>query len=246
MSKRAWFKVVLLGFIVPLAACSDIGDAQDNDPLEPLNRKTHAFNTSLDRNVLRPVSLAYVNYVNDDVRAIFGNMSDNLKTPLDVANNILQGKLDMAVENSVKFVVNSTIGICGLGTPAQDLGIDGDETDFGETLHLWDVAEGPYIVLPLLGPSTGRDAVGRVADVALNPLRTIPSEELSVARSGFMVTDGLNARGEFDDTISELMHESTDSYEQLKLFYLQSRRFELDGISDDDYIDPYDDLFGDE
>ena len=146
MSKRAWFKVVLLGFIVPLAACSDIGDAQDNDPLEPLNRKTHAFNTSLDRNVLRPVSLAYVNYVNDDVRAIFGNMSDNLKTPLDVANNILQGKLDMAVENSVKFVVNSTIGIGGLGTPAQDLGIDGDETDFGETLHLWGVAEGPYIV----------------------------------------------------------------------------------------------------
>lgn len=247
MSKSAFCGPVFVLLFALLAGCSDLPSKEDNDPLESFNRKTHTFNVRLDKSVLQPVSLAYVNTVNKDFRTALGNAADNIQTPAHVVNNILQGRIDVAVENSLKFVLNTTVGIGGLGTPAQELGIHGDESGFGKTLHVWGVSEGPYIVLPILGPSTSRDAVGKLGDFTLNPLNIFPHQDVRWARSGMGVVNGLNARGEYDRSISELLYHSADSYEQLKLFYLQSRRFELDGIDEEDYFDPYeDDLFEDQ
>lgn len=246
----ALLAVVLLA----LGACTAAPVAQGiNDPAERQNREVHALNRAVDRGVLRPASQAYGAVVPGPIRTGVSNFAANLDQPRMVVNGLLQGRVEDAAANTFRFLVNSTFGFAGLLDPATDMGIFARDTDFGETLHVWGVGEGAYVELPLLGPSTGRDAVGTAVDFVLNPLAHAGlSDDARALRRGSAVGGALDSRHRFSATIDGVLYDSPDSYAQARLLYLQNRRFELGGAGnatglDDLYgdidADPYGDLY---
>ncbi len=228
-----------------LAACGAARDTSGiNDPFEPANRKVHAFNKGVDRALVGPASKGY-GVVPEPLKRAVGNVADTLDLPGDIANNLLQFRLADAGENSVRLLTNLTFGVFGLVDFASYAGVEGKPTDFGETLHVWGVGEGPYMELPLAGPSTARDTVGMLADIALNPVRlALPKREANAATI-LKLFSRLGDRDRFSATVDSLLYESADSYAQARLLYLQNRRFQLGrgaggaGPSDDGFIDPY-------
>ena len=129
-----------------------------------MNRGTHRFNNAVDRAVLKPAATAYRDYVPRIVRTGIGNILDNLEYPNTIINQFLQGKLLAGLQDTGRFVLNSTLGVAGLLDPASDAGLPKNDEDFGQTLGKWGVPAGPYFVLPFLGPSTVRDAPARYFD----------------------------------------------------------------------------------
>ena len=237
---KFFFTAVLGG----LTACSGT-NVYENDPFEKVNRQVHQLNLVLDRNFVRPISLSYVAVVNEDIREAVSNVSENLSVPGDVVNNLLQGDFKSAIKNTGKFVINLTLGVGGIGKPAEHFGITGKEGDFGETLHVWGSKEGPFIVIPIFGPSTGRDAVGVLGDLALDPLGPVLTEQARIFAYGVRMADVMGKRGIYANSVDSILYDSADSYEHMKIIFLQARRFELDGANEDDYFDPYDELFPD-
>lgn len=209
-----------------------------NDPYEEQNRATHEGAKRVDRAILRPAALAYTKAMPDGIEDNISNFADTLSVPGDVVNQVLQGDLNGATRNTVRFAINATLGFGGLADVASDLGLPEDETDFGETLHIWGVREGPYMVLPVLGPSTERDAVGAVVDFALDPVGSALSGKTKVYTRSAKVGAALTKRGRFTNTIDSVLYDSADSYTQTRLIYLQNRRFELGQTDPDAYIDP--------
>ncbi len=209
-----------------------------NDPFEQTNRRIHDFNIAVDQAVLRPAG-QLANKAPEFVTGPVVNFSNNVSLPGMVVNNVLQGDVGGTVTNTVRFLLNSTVGVLGLFDPAGAIGITEVKTDFGETLAVWGVGEGAYVELPLLGPSTARDAVGRIVDIALNPLEQVGLQQqidyAAYARVGEVIID----RGAFGDTLDSVLYESADSYAQARLIYLQNRRFDLGETAQDGYIDPY-------
>ncbi len=153
--------------------------------------------------------------------------SENVGLPGAVLNNLLQGDIEGITRNTLRFVINSTVGVLGLFDPPAHIGIDEVETDFGETLAVWGIPEGAYVELPFLGPSTERDAVGRLVDIVIDPLDGVGSAPMSDYGTAARVADIVIDRGDFGDTLDSVLYESADSYAQSRLFYLQNRRFEL-------------------
>ena len=229
---------------VGLTACN-IPREYESDPFEKVNRKVHQFNLVLDRNFVRPISLAYVAVVDGDIREAVSNVAENLSTPGDVANNLLQGDFVSAMENTGKFAINLVLGLGGIGKPAERFSIGGEKGDFGETLHVWGLKEGPFIVIPIFGPSTSRDAFGVLGDLALDPLGSTLTEQAQMFAYGIRAADVLGKRGIYANSVDSILYDSTDSYELMRIIFLQARRFELDGANEDDYVDPYDELYQD-
>lgn len=230
---------------VGLAACSSPENPGDiNDPYEPINRASHAVNKGADRLFFRPASEGYGTVIPRPVRTGFSNAAANLDTPRSVVNNILQGDIDDAGHNTMRFLVNSTIGLFGIFDPAgSDFGLEERTTGFGDTLAVWGVREGAYLELPLFGPSTERDAVGLAVDILANPIASVGAEGDEIAALTSLPSV-LNSRYEFADTVDSILYESADSYAQLRLFYLESRRFELSGqTSAGNAFDPYENLY---
>ncbi len=231
--------------IVLLAGCSaPETPGEIHDPYEPVNRAVHAVNKASDRLVFRPASQIYGNVVPNPVRRSLSNASANLSGPRNVLNNFLQGNAEEMGHNLARFLVNSTLGVFGLFDPAaSDFGLEERDTGFGDTLAIWGVREGAYLELPLFGPSTERDAVGQFVDVLANPLSAVAEDgpEIAAATSFPSV---LNSRFELSETVDGLLYDSADSYAQLRLFYLESRRFELAGQSSaENAFDPYENLY---
>ena len=143
---------------------------QINDPLEPTNRAIFSFNQEVDTYFLRPVAQGYRFAVPRYGRDRVSDFLDNLKTPLYLANDLLQGNFTMAGATIERFLLNTTFGVAGLMDVADPLGIPGHQSDFGQTMGVWGVGEGPYLVLPLFGPSNPRDAVGMAVESFGDPL----------------------------------------------------------------------------
>lgn len=228
-----------------LSACAGqpAGDGI-NDPFEATNRKIHDFNKGVDRVLVSPASKGY-GIVPQPLKRAVGNVADTLDLPGDIANNLLQFRLVAAAENTLRLGVNLTFGLAGTMDVSSELGLEGRPTDFGETLHVWGAGEGPYMELPLAGPSTARDTVGMAVDIALNPLRlALPTKEANAA-TALKLFSRLGDRDRFSDTVDSLLYESADSYAQARLLYLQNRRFQLGkgkvagAAEDDGFIDPY-------
>jgi len=212
------------------------------DPYEAQNRKVHEFNRSIDRALVRPAGKGYSNALPDDIETVIGRFAFNLSLPRSVVNNILQGNMRGATQDTFRFVVNTTVGLGGFFDPATELRMaEATEADFGETLHVWGVREGAYVELPLLGPSTERDTWGIVVDLFTNPLSYILESPENYYGTVASVSSGLSNRGRFSDTIDSILYESADSYAQSRSLYLQNRRFELGNRPGDNYLDPYDD-----
>jgi phospholipid-binding lipoprotein MlaA len=226
--------------VMVVSACSPRQGAVADDPFERLNRSSHAFNKGLDRNILSPLSKTYTDVVPDPVEDSVSNFARNLSLPGKVVNNVLQLDLSSAARNTARFALNSTVGLAGLFDPSQKIGLVEKSTDFGETLQGWGVAEGAYLELPLFGPSNMRDGLARFVDMLfLDPTGQILKPPVSEYRSASTVGALLQTRQIYGAQIDEVLYGSADSYAQSRLVYLQSRRFELRDIANDDYIDPY-------
>jgi phospholipid-binding lipoprotein MlaA len=232
-----------LAVLASLGACSTPPATGILDPYEAQNRKVHDFNVALDRALfVGGEDGASGGGLPEPVGIGLSNLADNAGLPGVVVNDVLQLDLEDAVHNTLRFVINTTVGIGGLFDPAGHAGVEARESDFGETLHVWGVAEGNFLMLPVLGPTTERDAAGRVVDIFIDPVgHILPRRErlaLSVVRIGAKAAE----RSRFSGTISSVLHESADSYSQVRLAYLQNRRFELGQDGDnEDFIDPYSD-----
>jgi len=237
-------KLFFLAFLT-LSACSVPDTPGDvHDPYEPVNRVSHAFNKGTDAVVLRPVSRVYGTVIPQPVRTGLSNAASNLDTPRSAVNDVLQGDIEDAVHNSFRFLINTTVGILGLFDPASRIGLDERNTGFGDTLAVWGAPEGAYLELPLLGPSNERDAVGQVVDIIANPISlAFPGTGDDVA-AATRFPSILNSRFEFSDTFDSILYESADSYAQLRLFFIESRRFELNGQgAGEDVFDPFENLY---
>jgi len=236
--------------IILVAACAQpdpaVSREEPFDPWEQENRRMHEFNRAVDRTLWRPAGKGYTNIVPDDIETVISRFAENLSLPAAVVNNILQGNMKSATEDTYRFVVNSTLGLGGMFDPATELNMpQKSSADFGETLYTWGVNEGPYMELPLLGPSTARRTVGRAVDLFTNPLTyVLPSPE-SFYGTGAGVASSLGQRGRFSDTIDAILYESADSYATSRSLHQQNRRFKLGTGASDGYLDPYDSAVSD-
>ncbi|WP_223274868.1 VacJ family lipoprotein [Tateyamaria sp. syn59] len=227
-----------------LAACaaSDQRAAQPdgiNDPYERQNRKVHAFNRGLDRAVVRPAAIGYSSILPDEIEDSVSQFASNLGEPSVVVNSLLQGDFEGAGISTVRFLTNSVLGIFGFFDVASEFQLPAHDTDFGETLYVWGVGEGAYLELPVLGPSTARNATGKVVDLFTNPLSyTVESPEQYYGTVA-AAASGLSRRGRFSDTVDSILYESADSYAQARLIWLQNRRFELGDAGAAAEIDPF-------
>jgi phospholipid-binding lipoprotein MlaA len=212
-----------------------------NDPYERQNRAVHAFNKQVDRAVLRPLTGGdrEGGSGSGPVLKVVGNVASNLDMPRVIVNDVLQAQPVDAIHNSFRFAVNTVFGFGGLLDPAADMGLHARPADFGETLHVWGAAEGEYMELPFLGPSTARDTAGTVVDFFLNPLTPLLPAPERYAVSASKVVAGLTGRAEFGDTVDGVLYDSADSYTQTRLLYLQNRRFRLGQIEKAEEIDPF-------
>ena len=148
------------------------------DPLEPINRAIFSFNNVADRIILEPAAKGYKK-LPSPIQSGIGNFLSNLKMPLVIINQLLQGQGKNAVESSGRFVVNTTAGIFGLIDVAADLGLEQQQEDFGQTLGYWGFESGPYVVLPFLGPSSLRDTIAQIPDAFLGGLFFVDHERTS-------------------------------------------------------------------
>ncbi len=232
----------VLGLVATLAACASGPVPSDyvNDPLEGMNRRIHDFNVLVDKTALRPVSATYGAVVPAPVRTAINRSADNLGLPVQVVNRLLQGNLSEAAKTTARFFLNSTIGLAGMLDPASDIGLFEKSTDFGETLGVWGVAEGPYLELPLFGASTVRGTVGMAVDFAIDPLQYVISTN---DRKYILVLKGANLVGKryaYSDLVDALLYESADSYAAQRISYLQNMRRNLQGETlIQDLEDPY-------
>lgn len=231
-----------LGLLLLAACAAPQPGAEINDPYEVQNRAVHADNKALDQALFGGGGKkGVVPTIPKPIATGFINVAHNLSAPSNVVNGILQGRTDTVVANTFRFLLNSTLGIGGLFDPATAIGIASDDTDFGETLHVWGVGEGAYLEVPVLGPSTERDLVGKVVNLGLNPTNfVLPSPE-SIYASGIGLGARVGDRQRYSDAVESILYGSADSYAQARLLYLQNRRFELgqEEQTYDPYGDPY-------
>ncbi len=213
-----------------LSACAPADIERDpDDPLEDINRVTHGFNKGLDSVLFRPIATAYGTVVPEPVMRGIDNFASNASLPGTIVNDVLQANFEDAANNLGRFLVNTTFGVAGLIDPATSMDLPARDSDFGETLHVWGFGEGAYVELPVMGPSTGRDAVGIVADFIMNPLPNILTREGRRVVTGANWSSRVGLRYQLRDTIDSILYSSSDSYEQLRLNYLDSRRYALGG-----------------
>lgn len=209
--------VIAVALGMPAAASDSSAGSQTNDPLAPLNRKVLAFNYVLDRALLRPASGVYRRVVPGFARTGLRNFLNNLIEPRTVLNQCLQGKLGAAAGDAGRFVVNSTLGIGGFLDPATAMGLARHREDFGQTLARWGVGRGPYLVLPVVGPSTLRDGGAKLVDVATGPLNAVDDDAV---RFGIGALDRVDARSRQADLSGQW---GDDPYVYLRELHLARR-----------------------
>ncbi len=204
---------------------------ENNDPYEPANRIGFAFNDGVDTYVLAPVARAYRFAVPGVIRRPVHNLLQNMTSPVLFINDVIQTKPRRAGDTFVRFVVNTTAGVGGLFDVAAELGYPYHENDFGTTLALWGVPEGPFLFLPVLGPSNPRDATGYGVDILFDPLTYVPSghglRTLESARLGLSVVD---AREHVLDEVDSIKKTALDPYATFRSLYRQNRESTIDQV----------------
>ncbi len=234
--------VLLAGGLVAAAGCATIPPGAGSNPVDPwerYNRHMFEFNDTLDRNVVKPVAEGYEAYVPQPVRSCVSNIFANIRDlPISV-NNLLQGKPVAAVSDLGRFVTNSIAGVFGCFDVASTAGLRKHNEDFGQTFGRWGIEPGPYFVLPLLGPSNVRDAIGRVPDAALNPQRQIGGTN---EQTGIFALDLLDTRAGLLPAERKFSGVALDRYQFIRDAYLQRRRsLVYDGDPPEDAIPTYED-----
>ncbi len=243
-----WFKLLpiagTLWVAVGLTGCATAPNASDpgavadarevNDPLEPTNRVFYAINDGIDTVLLRPLAVAYRYAVPQVIRTHAHYVLSNLDSPVLLANDMLQGKPRRAGDTLMRFLVNSTLGVAGVFDVATDLGYPAHDTDFGVTLALWGLPSGPFLFLPILGPSNPRDATGFGVDVAIDPLtyvgRGTVVTALDYSRFGLAAVD---ARAAVLDDLDKIKQQALDPYATFRSLFRQHRDSQIEDTRDD-------------
>lgn len=237
--KRA---LALLAIGLIASGCVAVPDEQrvDYDPLEPLNRGIYRVNDAIDSVTLKPLAKGYIKVLPEPVRDGVTNFSQNLLVPHSALNNFLQGKPKDGFSEIARFMVNSTVGIGGIFDIAARNGLEAKTEDFGQTGAVWGIPQGPYVVIPFLGPSTLRDALLLPLDVASDPLYHY--DDNRSLRNTVYAIRLVNLRARVL-SIEELLQDSADPYVTLRESYLQNREFEVyDGdppLDDDEFFDEF-------
>lgn len=218
-----------------LTACASRELAQETgDPFEPTNRAIFAVNQTLDDALIGPGARAYDAVTPDPVQTGVRNFMTNLNQPVVFANALLQGDVHAAGDTFGRFLMNTTIGVAGVFDVATHEGVPQHRRDFGQTLAVWGVEDGPYLVLPLIGPSNLRDATGRFVDRYPHPLNWNEEEAGEAWAWGVRGLNGTQIRADLDDTLGSLNRTAIDPYIQARSAWRQSRAaFIANGGEDD-------------
>ncbi|HAU28594.1 MAG TPA: hypothetical protein DCW68_00570 [Rhodospirillaceae bacterium] len=214
------------GLVAPAVAAQPSGDISVKvyDPIEPVNRFIFGFNDILDRILIGPVARAYHAVLPEFMQNVVRDFTRNLKSPLIMANEALQGDGDGFGRAFGRMMMNTTVGLGGLIDVAGMHGIPYESEDFGQTLGVWGVGAGPYLVLPVLGPSNLRDTAGLVVDAVADPVSEVADatqrdEDLQWVR----IFGAIDSRARSENVISDLRRNSVDYYASMRSIYFQSR-----------------------
>jgi phospholipid-binding lipoprotein MlaA len=224
--------LISLGVVVSMTAFATSVHAAAYDPWEPVNIRVHALNEIMDSRLLKPAANAYVRYLPQFARRGVSNFFSNIGDVSILANNVLQLKFDDALSDSGRLLLNTTVGIGGLLDVATPVGLEKNDEDFGQTLGRWGVGPGPYVVLPLFGPSTLRDTLGLGVDTYTNPLNN--QDNLRLRNTAFVLQ-------QLDRRVTGLALDSLmlgDTYIFSREAYIQQREYLVtDGEIDDSWDD---------
>lgn len=247
------FKVAGLSLMLALAACATKPDPANpaavqayqeaNDPIEPLNRYFFEVNRFLDIILLKPVATWYDGIVPDPGKRGVRNVLDNLRSFVVVANDGLQGQWSQAGSDATRFGINSTVGVLGIFDPATGWGYPQHREDLGQTFGTYGIPEGPYLFVPVLGPSPPRDLVGYFGDSFFDPMTYIFWDGPYTVPVTRTVLNGIDIRARNLDTLDQIERTSVDFYSTVRSLYRQSRNNEIaNGKSDVDNLPDIDDL----
>lgn len=242
-----WYRsrMALLGLTLVIssgcAATKAVDYDEPYDPIEPFNRAMYKVNDIGDRYLLRPVAVGYERGLPPQMRTGVQNFFSNIKYPITIVNDFLQGKFRDGGRDTGRFVLNTTVGLFGFFDPATRVGLTEHDEDFGQTLGTWGVGEGPYIVLPLFGPRTLRHLGGDVADSPLTPLINLTNDDVDGAWALWGVYQ-VDKRSRLLD-VDQQVFEAYDPYLFVRDAYLQNQRYRMhDGNvpEDNSYLDDMD------
>ena len=218
----------------------------NSDPLEPVNRVVFSFNNIFDRLVLRPIAVVYRGIVPEFLRNRVTYSLNNLSMPITAVNNVLQGELAKAGISTSRFLINSTIGFFGFFDPAAGLGLESENEDFGQTLTVWGVPSGPYLVLPFVGPSNPRDFTGFLSTSLLDPMYQVGGGSTSSSlRTYRLATGAVDFRSQNIEVFDDLQNNSVDHYAAVRSFYSQSRESQAADNMEIDSLDTENEIFDD-
>ncbi len=238
-------KIISASLLCCLLLIPGIGRADDApeesnpDPLEPVNRVIYAFNDTADRYVFRPVAKGYNVVVPKPVRTGIGNFFNNWTYPVTIVNSFLQGKFKQGASDTGRFVVNSTVGLFGFFDPASKMNLPEHDEDFGQTFARWGIGQGPYIVIPILGPATVRSGIGILANTQVNPVLQLNDSSI---RSKLVIAWFIESRAALIGP-DEVVRDAFDPYLFVRDAYLQNREYLIndkpaeDAVFEEDFED---------
>jgi len=244
--------VLLCSCLIGLGGCASQGATSTgdvSDPFEPINRGIFKFNDVADKYVMRPVAVGYQWLLPGLVRTGINNFFDNVSYPVDIVNALLQGKFEQGLSDFARLGINTTLGIAGFLDPATQAGFAKNNEDFGQTLGVWGVPTGPYIVVPIFGPRTFRSGAGDLVDIQYNP-------QFNLGRSGIRTKVNIVWLIHRRSTllgVDQEINRAFDRYAFLRDSYMQNRRFllydgdppEEDYFIDDEFDEEFDEEFED-
>tara|TARA_B100001540_G_C15784691_1_gene632670 strand:+ start:998 stop:1816 length:819 start_codon:yes stop_codon:yes gene_type:complete len=254
---KSRFIIFFIVFSIAVVGCAKAPDKSilsatetikisNNDPLEPVNRVVFSFNNIFDRLILRPIAVVYKGLMPEFIRNRVTYSLNNLSMPITAVNNILQGELRKAGVSTSRFLINSTVGVLGFFDPASSMGLESKSEDFGQTLTVWGVPSGPYLVLPFIGPSNPRDFTGLLSTSLLDPMYQVGGGSTSSSlRSYRMGTGAVDFRSQNIEVFDDLLNNSIDHYAAVRSFYSQSRESQAADNMEKDSLDSENEIFDD-
>ncbi|MBT3992657.1 MAG: VacJ family lipoprotein [Gammaproteobacteria bacterium] len=225
--------IVLILF--SLAGCSYQNELvyDSLDPFESTNRSMYEFNENLDKAILEPAADTYDYVTPKPFRKLVNNVFNNAKYPITIANDLLQGKGKEFIQDTSRFVINTTIGLAGLFDPAASMGFQYRDEDFGQTLATWGLPQGPYMMVPFLGPYTLRELIGDVVDGSFSPLLNLDNSNSKIALN---IADQIQKRSSLS-ALEEELYSSFDPYLYIRDSYFQNRKYKISDGEETDLIE---------